>query len=55
VETCLAVRAIDVMAQWLCSDAGGRFSLPLFRSVCGDDSLIREIIRGSPELQNASG
>jgi hypothetical protein len=51
VETCLAVRAIDVMAQWLCSDADGRFSLSLFRSVCGDDSLIREIMHGSPELR----
>ncbi|KAK4532382.1 hypothetical protein CCYA_CCYA12G3239 [Cyanidiococcus yangmingshanensis] len=51
VETCLAVRAIDVMAQWLCSDRDRRFSLSLFRSVCGDDSLIREIMRGSPELR----
>ena len=62
VETCLAVRAIDMMARWLCSDGShagagggvhgeGRFSLSLFRSVCGDDSLIREIVRGNEQQQ----
>lgn len=44
IQTVLAVVAIERMCKFLSPD--GQFSLPLFRSVCDDEMLLKEIEEG---------
>ena len=44
IQTILSVVAIERMCKFLMPD--GKFSLPLFRSVCDDDALLKEIEQG---------
>ena len=51
-QTCLATVAIDRMAQFLMP--GGRFSLPLLRSVNDDAGFMAEFLAAEQQQQAAA-